>query len=224
MNVEHKSWWEDKHSAGYISHHTAFWAVLTLLFQMIFKAQSFVLYTTLHHTSPNQANSPHQHYYRRHSVRRNIGKSTSYGSSITTTSLWMGAFNRRNKQNDLMKKFDQAKEGRKTHVEPSKQTFENDKSDEVVKDRPKLTRDDAKKVAVGLTDEEMKDRNDRKRFDEILRGNGVGIISDITKRSSSAFMTNAQEEAEYTSPCASVCCCQVFLRIQAMPQRKPDLR
>lgn len=85
-----------------------------------------------------------------------------------------GAFNKRNKQADLMKKFEDAKKRR----EMNEAGLSED--------------EETKEITDTLSDREIKERNDRKRFEELLdRDTILGGGDDL---SGTNYMTRKQEE------------------------------
>ena len=85
-----------------------------------------------------------------------------------------GAFNKRNKQAELMKKFDDAKRRREMN--------EAGLSEEEI----------SKETKVTLSVEEIKERNDKKRFEELLNRETNFIGGDDL--SGTNYMTRKQEE------------------------------
>ncbi|GFH46570.1 hypothetical protein CTEN210_03044 [Chaetoceros tenuissimus] len=96
----------------------------------------------------------------------------------SSTSLY-GAFNRRNKQADLMKKMQEAKKQRELNEggEVAAAIVEEEKS----------------KANKRLSDEEMKTQNDLKRFQELLDSESATVNYDI---GGSNYKTKQQEEEE----------------------------
>jgi len=113
-------------------------------------------------------------------------------STTTTTSptaLFMGSFNkRRNKQAELMKKMELAKK--------QKQEREGDGKGE----------QDATSASTKMTSDEIKARNDRKRFDELLNRESVTHMSEL---GGGSYLTSKQEEEDMDAACKSLCYCRV---------------
>jgi hypothetical protein len=103
---------------------------------------------------------------------------TSTTSTTTTTQLSMGkGLNKiKNKQLDLKRKLELAKQQKQ---EASGEPVEGDSS--------------SKKT---LSVEEIKERNDRKRFEELLEKAGANVLNDFT---SDAYLNTNQEEEEITA-------------------------
>ncbi len=92
-------------------------------------------------------------------------------SSSSSSTVLFGAFHKRNKQADLMKKMQQAKEERE------------EKQPEEKKE---------------LSDEEIKERNDRKRFEELLNREGV-TANNYDYGVGDNYLTKEQEEEDMTA-------------------------
>jgi hypothetical protein len=91
----------------------------------------------------------------------------------------MGQMNKRNKQADLMKKMQLAK-----------QQKEGD---------PSSTVNDNNEDLQAVTDEEIKKRNDMKRFEELLNKEGA-----TTRMSDDSYRTEEQELNEATASCTLI--------------------
>ena len=100
---------------------------------------------------------------------------------LTTTELAMGkGLNKfKNKQADLKRKMELAKQQKR---EASGESVDEVKDDKAA---PKT-----------LTDEQIKERNDRKRFEELLQREGAKVLNDYT---SDDYLNSKQEEEEITA-------------------------
>lgn len=96
-----------------------------------------------------------------------------------------GAFNKRNKQGDLLKKMEEARKQREM-------TEENGSSDGSPHD------DYAKSKGKRISDEELKRENDMKRFEQLLNSESATINYDLD---SANYMTKQQEEEEIDAGC-----------------------
>ena len=103
-------------------------------------------------------------------IGNNISIRNHHDRSSTSTSLLM-AKKIRNKQAELMKKMAEAK---KQNQDPSK------------------PRQEAAPSQKKMTDQEIKEQNDRRRFEELLKSRAVSM-NDI---SSDGYLSKGQEEAE----------------------------
>ena len=100
-----------------------------------------------------------------------LSKDVVIGGSSSSSTVLFGAFNRRNKQADLMKKMQQAKEEREEK-------------------RPEEKKE--------LSDEEIKEMNDRKRFEELLNREGV-TATNYDYGVGDNYLTKEQEEEDMTA-------------------------
>lgn len=105
----------------------------------------------------------------------------------TCTSL-SGAFNKRNKQGDLMKKMQEAKRQR-----------------EIAEDIAAEAADPAGEKKIRKSDEEIKRENDMKRFEQLLNSESATINYDIDG-SSGNYLTKKQEEEEINAGCKFMYC------------------
>ena len=111
-----------------------------------------------------------------------------HGSTTTTTILY-GAFNKRNKQGDLMKKMQEAKRQREMQegydVEEEGSTRSTTKTSSKIRQK---------------SDEEMKRENDMKRFEQLLNSESATINYDVDGKSGN-YLTKKQEEEEIDAGC-----------------------
>ena len=105
----------------------------------------------------------------------------SISFSNMNTSLFMGAFNKRNKQADLQKKMALAKK-QKQEKESGGSSREN--IDE--------------KSNLKLTAAEIKEINDRKRFEDLLNSESATHMSEL---GGGTYLTTQQEEEEIDAAC-----------------------
>ncbi len=103
----------------------------------------------------------------------------------STTAMY-GAFNKRNKQGDLLKKMEEARKQREM-------TEGNGSSDASFPDG-----DNAKSKGKRISDEELKRENDMKRFEQLLNRESATINYDLD---SANYMTKQQEEEEIDAGC-----------------------
>lgn len=105
-------------------------------------------------------------------------------STSSNTALFMGAFNKRNKQADLQKKMALAKQ--------QKQSQNQDKEGGDTSDSSASAADSK------LSADEIKERNDRKRFEELLNSESATHMSEL---GGGSYLTSQQEEEEIDASC-----------------------
>ena len=102
-------------------------------------------------------------------------------SRFFTTELSMGkGLNKfKNKQADLKRKLELAKQ--------QKREAAGENADETNDGDPSIT---------GMSDQEIKEMNDRKRFEQLLKQEGAKVLNDYT---SDSYLNTEQEEEEITA-------------------------
>jgi hypothetical protein len=113
------------------------------------------------------------------------GNQQSKDITITNTSLFMGK-KLQNRQAELQKKMMLAKQQKEQHQSNS---ADNDNDDEEV--------DSSSKVDSRLTDEEIKEQNDRKRFEALLNSSSASIRMSVDADGNSVsdnYLTIEQED------------------------------
>ena len=97
----------------------------------------------------------------------------------TELSMGKGLNKFKNKQADLKRKLELAKQ--------QKREAAGENADETNDGDPSIT---------GMSDQEIKEMNDRKRFEQLLKQEGAKVLNDYT---SDSYLNNEQEEEEITA-------------------------